>query len=478
MNFFPKSLRRACAAYRPGQKARAWQAGVYAAVLLLVSANARADSGWKIVKVSGRDYLTLQNIAEFYQLQPRADAAAGEMIFADDHTSLEPRADPRSMEINGVKQYLSFPVVHQNGQTLISRFDLAKTIEPCLRPTMITNLPAFHTVVLDAGHGGVDHGADSTLGAEKDYTLSVIRDVRATLEARGFKVVMTRDSDVYIPLETRAAEANTIPDSVFVSVHFNSCPTGGEANGFEVFAMSPQGAASTGDGAVSLDQFQHLPGNDDDNASLALATCVHSSLLGHIPEVDRGVKRARFVVLKMTRAPAILVEGGFLTNPADSRQINDADWREKLALAVAQGVQSYQDLANRRVPPKLLADYRAEQLPLNGTIVNPAMWAANLPKSLVPVQAVSNPGLSPLAVPAPEVQQATPPPGKSCVFSLRGCFRRVAPRTCATTREAAIPRSGFPAAAERARRTVPAELPRASVRRTLPRRGLADGPLC
>jgi N-acetylmuramoyl-L-alanine amidase len=358
---------------------------------------ARAASPWQIVRVGGRDYLSVQNIAQFYQLQPRPDIPEQELLFASDQASLELGRDPRAVEINGVKQYLSFPIVHQDGQTLISRFDLAKTIEPCLRPTMIADLPAFHTVVLDAGHGGVDLGAGSLLGAEKDYTLSVILDIRATLEARGFKVITTRDSDVYVPLEARATEANSIPDSIFVSVHFNSSPTGGEANGFEVFAMSPQGAASTGDNRVAIDQFQRLPGNDEDNASLALATCVHESLLGHIPEVDRGVKRARFVVLKMTHSPAILVEGGFLTNPGESRQIADAAWRQKLALAVAQGVQSYQDLANRRLPPKLLADYRAEELPLNGTIVNPASFAANLLKPLVPVQPVSNPGVIPPA---------------------------------------------------------------------------------
>jgi N-acetylmuramoyl-L-alanine amidase len=368
-------------------------------LLLATAASGLAQADWHVVKVAGRDYLTVQNIAQFYQLAPQPGAIASELSFSDGHSSLVVGSNPRGVEINGVKQYLSFPVLRQGGQMLISRFDLAKTIEPCLRPTMITNLPPFHTVVLDAGHGGNDRGAAGALGAEKDYTLSVILDIRASLEARGFKVVTTRDSDVYIPLEARAAEANQVPDSIFVSVHFNSSPTGGQANGLEVYAMSPQGAASTGDGAVSVEQFQRLPGNADDDASLALATCVHSSLLGHIPETDRGVKRARFVVLKLTHAPSILVEGGFLTNPGEDREIADAAWRQKLAFAVASGVQSYDDLANRRLAPKLVADYRAEQLPLNGTIVNPANFAMNLLKPLVPVQAVSNP--APLLAPVP-----------------------------------------------------------------------------
>jgi N-acetylmuramoyl-L-alanine amidase len=370
-------------------------------MLLTGLSRARADSDWRVVKVSGRDYLSVQNIAQFYQLQPRLDGADHEIVFADDHTSLELGADPRAIEINGVKQYLSFPIIEQNGQLLISRFDLAKTIEPCLRPAMIANLAPFRTVVLDAGHGGADVGATNILGAEKDYTLDIIRDLRADLEVRGFKVVTTRDSDVYLPLEVRAAQANAIPDSIFVSVHFNSSPAGAAANGFEVFAMSPQGAASTGDVSNSAEQFQRLPGNEEDNASLALATCVHHSLLGHIPEADRGVKRARFAVLRLTHSPAILVEGGFLTNPEDSRQIADSAWRQKLAQAVAQGVESFQNLANRRKPPKLVADYRAEQLPLTGTIVNPIALAANAPKPLVPVRPVSNPDPVPIPSPTP-----------------------------------------------------------------------------
>ena len=97
--------------------------------------------------------------------------------------------------------------------------------------------------------------------------------------------------------------------------------------------------------------------------------------------------------------PPFWLEGGFLTNPGEDREIADAVWRQKLAFAVASGVQSYDELANRRVPPKLVADYRAEQLPLNGTIVNPATLVANLLKPLVPAQAVSNP--APLVAPAP-----------------------------------------------------------------------------
>ena len=262
---------------------------------------------------------------------------------------------------------------------------------------MIGSLPSFHTVVIDAGHGGADRGANSTVGFEKDYTLDVIKDLKRSLEAKGLRVLMTRDDDTFIPLDGRAQRVNDVKDAIFVSVHFNSSNDGGAANGFEVFAMTPRGAASTGDSSPKLEQFRNDPGNDFDNASLALATCVHYSLLGHIPQADRGVKRARFAVLRLSHAPAVLVEGGFLTNMTESQRINDATWRRTLAESIAQGVQSFQQLATQKRSPKLLADYRSERLPLDGVMVDPATIAARAPAASPQVLPASNPQPAPTA---------------------------------------------------------------------------------
>ena len=352
---------------------------------------AQDAGGWRPVKVGDRDYLSAQNIADFYQLRGGLKLVDHRLFAGDEHAGLEFGGNPREIYINGVKQWLSFPAVVQDDQTLVSRFDLAKTIEPCLRPAMIANLQPFHTVVIDAGHGGGDRGASSAVGAEKNYTLDVIRDLKKALESKGFKVIMTRSDDSYLPLEGRAQKANDTSDAVFVSVHFNSESNGAAASGFEVYAMTPRGAASTGDGLVTAEQFKEMPGNDFEDASLAMANCVQHSLLGHLSEFDRGVRRARFAVLRLTHAPAILVEGGFLTNGADSQKINDPAWRQKFSEAVAQGVLSFQGLAEHKDAPKLLVDYRSEQLPLRGTIINPATFALTMPASNPAFSPVNNP---------------------------------------------------------------------------------------
>ena len=361
-----------------------------ALLLCLPLGAARCDTTWQVVNVDGKEYLTLDNIANFYQLKSVGAGDNQRFTLSDSQTRIETFANPREININGVKQWLSFPMLYRGGQVLVSRFDLAKTIEPCLRPTMIGNLEPVQTVVLDAGHGGQDGGGHTTTGFEKDYTLNVINDLKKSLEAKGLKVVLTRTDDAYLALEQRAEIANTIPDAVFVSVHFNSS-NDANAKGLEVFAMTPQGAASTGDNAIAVDQFKQMPGNDFDNASLALATCVHHALLGNIVTEDRGVKRARFAVLRLTHAPAVLVEGGFMTNGVESHEINDPAWRQGLAEAIVAGVRSYQDMVQFKQPPKLLADYRSERLPLAGAIVNPVLLAKRVPSGNPNILPASNP---------------------------------------------------------------------------------------
>lgn len=350
-----------------------------------------AAADWQVIHLGDRDYVSIENVANFYQLHGDLKPVDQRIRLTDGRTTLEINGDARLVTINGVKQWLSFPLAPQGDQVLISRFDLAKTIEPSLRPTMIGSLPAFHTVILDAGHGGKDYGANSALGYEKNYTLDVIRDLKKSLEAMGMRVLMTRDGDTSLSLDGRAERVNEAKDAILVSVHFNSATDGGAASGFEVFAMTPCGAASTGDSTVRVEQFHADPGNEFDNASLALATCVHHSLLGHITEPDRGVKRARFKVLRLAHAPSVLVEGGFLTNMTESQRINDAAWRRQLAEAIAQGVQSYQNVALNKQPPRLLADYRSERLPLQGTMMDPALVADREMTPRSAVQPVSNP---------------------------------------------------------------------------------------
>src|SRR5947207_10580952 len=330
---------------------------------------------WQVIKINGRDYLNFDNIAKFYGF-PNPTIDGRNVDLNNGKNEMQFHIDSREMVLNGVRNWLSFPVFVHNGKVVVSRIDLAKTLEPQLRPNMIQNLPRVQRVVLDPGHGGFDKGAISSYGYEKDYALDFARLLRALLQGKGFRVIMTRESDVFVPLELRAHIANTTRDSIFVSLHFNATDHDPAATGFEIYSLTPRGAPSTYEDNLTLAAINIQNGNPVDNASIELSSCIYHSLLGHIGEFDRGIKRARFAVLRLTKIPAVLVESGFLTERGESRLIANPGWRQKLADAICTGIDNFRALADSKKPPLVVADYRRQKpggaAPEKESLVNPA----------------------------------------------------------------------------------------------------------
>src|SRR2546426_9531911 len=169
------------------------------------------------------------------------------------------------------------------------------------------------TVVIDAGHGGHDRGGiPGQSVAEKEMTLDVAQRLRNVLAASGYRVVMTRDSDVFVPLGTRVAIANSYGNAIFVCIHFNATKRAG-ANGIETYFYSRD--------------------------SLPLASAIHYFVTGGAPSANRGVRRRGYYVLRRTSVPAALVECGFLTNPTEAAYAQSASYRQKLAEEIAAGVR-------------------------------------------------------------------------------------------------------------------------------------------
>src|SRR5438876_10801208 len=319
-----------------------------------------AASDWEVIKVSGHDYLSVDNISKFYGL-PAGVAGAGDKIrFETVKNPLEFVSGSREAMINGARSWLCYPVVEQDGKDLVSRTDVAKTIEPLMRPHRVSNVGRLETVVLDPGHGGYDKGQVSRLGYEKDFALDVARKLRPILQAKGLRVIMTREGDYFVPLEVRAKIANAAHNSIFVSIHFNATNDDPNATGFEIFSFTPRGAPSTSDGTAAASSVNVQPGSSVDAQSLALSACIYHSVLGHLREYDRGIKRARFAVLRLTKVPAVLIEGGFLTERGESKLISNKDWRAKLAGAISIGIENYRALPVKKQPPMIVADYRRQ----------------------------------------------------------------------------------------------------------------------
>src|SRR5436309_6595480 len=335
-----------------------WFAVACLASLIAISdERASAADDWKIIKVSGSDYLSVENISHFYGL-PAGISASGEKVELETvKNPLEFVSGSREVVINGARSWLCFPVIEHDGKYLVSRTDVAKTIEPLVRPHRVQNVGKVQTVVLDPGHGGYDRGQVSRYGYEKDFALDVARKLRPLLQAKGLRVIMTREGDYFVPLEVRAQIANAARDSIFVSIHFNASGDDPNATGFEIFSFTPRGAPSTSDNAVRSASFSKQPGSEVDAQSMALSACIYHSLLGHVPEYDRGIKRARFAVLRLTKVPAVLIEGGFLTERGESKLISNKDWRANLAGAISVGIESYRTMGVKKQPPMLVADY-------------------------------------------------------------------------------------------------------------------------
>jgi N-acetylmuramoyl-L-alanine amidase len=346
---------------------------------------------WQVIKVGPRDYLSADNIAKFYGLLGNVDATGRSVVLNNGRNQLQLTLESREAIVNGVRNWLCFPVIAKDGKFLVSRIDLAKTIEPQLRPQMLQHKGRVQMVVLDAGHGGFDKGALSAFGSEKEYALDVARKLRPLLQAKGFKVIMTRENDVFLPLELRARIANGTRDSIFVSLHFNATNANRAATGFEIFSLTPRGAPSTADDALALSFVNMQAGSPVDAESFELSTVVYHSMVGHLPEFDRGIKRARFAVLRHTKIPAILVEGGFLTENGDSKRVADPAWRAQLAQAICAGIENYRNLAEKKQRPMLVADYRA-QTAGEITVVDLTMPPARLESSPAPaIIPVTNP---------------------------------------------------------------------------------------
>src|SRR3989442_479074 len=339
-----------------------------------VSMNALAAGEWQIIKISGHDYLTVDNISKFYGL-PAEVVPSGAKIQSEtaDHP-LEFVGGSREAMNNGARSWLCFPVIEQDGKFLVSRTDVAKTIEPLVRPHRVPNVGNIQTVVLDPGHGGSDKGQVSRHGCEKDFALDVARKVRPLLQAKGARVIMTREGDYFVPLEVRAKIANAARNAIFVSIHFNASNDDPNATGFEIFSFTPRGAPSTSDSAAAASSLNMQPGSEVDSQSMALSACIYHSILGHIPEYDRGIKRARLAVLRLTKVPAVLTEGGFLTERGECKLISNKDWRGKLAAAIGVGIENYRALGKKQ-PPMLVADYRKQ---IKSAPIEPAIQEGKL----------------------------------------------------------------------------------------------------
>ncbi len=247
----------------------------------------------------------------------------------------------RNAQSDGIELRLGFAPQLIDEQPYVHALDLNKTIVPLLSPA--SGKSRSEPVVIDPGHGGDDAGTISVLRGEreKDLTLDWALRLKRALAAKGFNVLLTRSTDANIALSNRVALAVAAHAGTFISLHFNSAAPNHSEAGLETYCLTPAGMPSTLIRNYPDDLDQAFPNNAFDAGNLRLAAQIHRALLQVNGHQDRGVRRARFpAVLRGQQCPAVLIEGGYLSNPAEARLIAEPAYRQKLADAIAGALES------------------------------------------------------------------------------------------------------------------------------------------
>jgi N-acetylmuramoyl-L-alanine amidase len=308
-------------------------------VMTLLSDRAPASvRNLECITVSGSPYVRLSDWGQSAGCAMKWNKKDGLAELSCSSAHLLFTADSRRAEISGVPVWLSLPVVNRNGTPLISLTDLQTAIEPVLSPRKSS--ARLETVCLDPGHGGKDTGKADGRQFEKKYTLLLANETAALLRERGLKVVLTRTTDATVELAERPLLASRQGADLFVSLHYNAAEM--PVHGVEVFCLAPAGMSSSDAGGGKSSQAAE-PGNAQNERNFLLAYELQKSIGRSLPLENLGVKRSHFEVLRLARIPAVLVEGGFMSNPSDARNIYDSAFRKRMARAIVDGILAYQN---------------------------------------------------------------------------------------------------------------------------------------
>lgn len=308
------------------------------------SAHAQVRS-LRAVTHAGKRYVTLKDLASMYGL-PLSEPGGKTLLVRGQYIVLQFTKNGREAIVNGSKVWLHAPVVQVRGSWSISDADARFVVDPMVRPSAYLGARGTRTVVLDPGHGGKDPGAIGRGGLlEKDVALDLALRTAAHLRANGIRVILTRDTDRFWELKDRPFLAARGGGDLFVSIHLNATGTR-SVQGIETFAIAAEHYPPTSDPRLK-GRYPAVPNNRFNHSSTILGHQLQRSMVGITRAEDRGLKRARFHVLKNSAMPAALVECGFLSNPQEEQKLATPSYRETVAQGLAQGILNYIALVNR-----------------------------------------------------------------------------------------------------------------------------------
>lgn len=294
-------------------------------------------------RYAGRLWIPLAEWAELSALgKPQKLPTSSSPVYtvATDRGLLTLQMDSRIARFGGAQCWLGFPPRVIKGQPCLHVLDARKTLDPLLQRPAALAKPG-RIVVIDPGHGGRDGGVSHLkIPLEKNYALDWAQRVQTLLQQNGWHVVLTRTNDCDLPLTNRLALADQLAADLFVSLHFNSAFPYLNHQGIETYCSTPLGMPSHLVRSAEDDPARPVPNNRWDEENVLWAWRFQRALLAATQAGDGGVRRTRFMkVLRDQRRPAVLIEGGYLSNPAEMQRIAMPAYRQALAEAVARALE-------------------------------------------------------------------------------------------------------------------------------------------
>jgi N-acetylmuramoyl-L-alanine amidase len=323
--------------------------------------------------IGGYEYIPLARLCDFYDVKYKWDAYISTARLEKGRDEIVVRNGSSTILVNSAHRKMDRPAVLSSGEICVPMSFVKNYFGTLVSGRVTEAAPAvpegisgpkiyrIRTVIVDAGHGGKDPGAIGRRVRlrEKNMTLPVAKKIGSILENAGMKVKYTRSSDVFIPLPRRAEIANNAKADLFISVHINASRSR-SLSGFECYYLSE----ATDDNARALEALEDSSVSMNENAqversrqldktlwdlaltenraeSSELASYICDSVENSHLTYVRGVRSARFYVLKHTHMPAVLAEVGYLSNKTEEAKMKDRVYLDRMAAAIADGILKY-----------------------------------------------------------------------------------------------------------------------------------------
>lgn len=321
--------------------------------------------------INNIQYIPLVSVCQYYNLEWDWDYIANQATLKRQDTVIKLAANSDLVLINNKPERLKGDVTFYNNNLVVPLTFATETMQQLFKVQTYlpkkeiprTNFYTLNTIVLDPGHGGADPGAIGKRGTkEKHLCLDIAKRVKNYLDHNGLAVILTRDSDRFIPLSRRVQIAVNVKADLFVSIHANASKSR-TLSGFEIYCLSDniddnlraqQMAEDSTPYIFDKSSYYRITPtlkailwdltNTENRAQAAeLSNYIEDTVREKLDIRNRRLRQARFYVLKQAKIPSILIETGYISNLSEEAKLNDQSYREELAKAIAQGILAYKE---------------------------------------------------------------------------------------------------------------------------------------